>query len=163
MSSVNILVTGPELIRDGTRGIEPVVEELIREAQSEIQIMAYVITPHARRLISLLEEAAKRRVAIIIVINRFEAQEEIVKQRLRDLCACSENVRVLNFSDPGHRELHAKILVADRKKAVIGSANFSWGGMSANCEVGIQVEGEPAWTLGKIVDAFAVHATAIAN
>ncbi len=51
--------------------------------------------------------------------------------------------------------LHAKVIVADRKKAVLGSANFSWGGMSAHYEIGVLLEGKDAWTLSKLVDEVA--------
>lgn len=48
--------------------------------------------------------------------------------------------------------LHAKVVVVDRKKAILGSANFSWGGMAAHYEIGIFLEGDEAWTLSKLVD-----------
>lgn len=48
--------------------------------------------------------------------------------------------------------LHAKVVVVDREKALLGSANFSWGGMSAHYEVGVFLEGTEAYTLSKLVD-----------
>ena len=50
------------------------------------------------------------------------------------------------------KTLHAKVVVIDREKAVLGSANFSWGGMSGNYEIGVLLEGREAWTLSKLVD-----------
>lgn len=40
--------------------------------------------------------------------------------------------------------MHAKALVADRNRALIGSANFTWSGLQGNLEVGLLVEGEVA-------------------
>jgi phosphatidylserine/phosphatidylglycerophosphate/cardiolipin synthase-like enzyme len=51
--------------------------------------------------------------------------------------------------------LHAKVIVADRKKAILGSANFSWGGMSSHYEIGVLLEGKDAWTLSELVDEIA--------
>ena len=51
--------------------------------------------------------------------------------------------------------LHAKVIVADRKKAILGSANFSWGGMSSHYEIGVLVEGKDARTLSELVDEIA--------
>jgi len=51
--------------------------------------------------------------------------------------------------------LHAKVIVADRKKAILGSANFSWGGMSSHYEIGVLIEGKDARTLSELVDEIA--------
>jgi phosphatidylserine/phosphatidylglycerophosphate/cardiolipin synthase-like enzyme len=37
----------------------------------------------------------------------------------------------------------------------VGSANFTWGGLYANYEVGLLVEGDIAWKLAEIVDSLA--------
>ena len=56
------------------------------------------------------------------------------------------------------RQLHAKVIVVDRKGAVIGSANFSWGGMVANYEVGVLIDGYEAWKMAKLIDELLVNA-----
>jgi phosphatidylserine/phosphatidylglycerophosphate/cardiolipin synthase-like enzyme len=71
------------------------------------------------------------------------------------LSEISPNVRVFDFNR-GKKQLHAKVLVVDRKKAIVGSANFSWGGMYSNYEVGLLIEGEPAWKLAEIIDCLSL-------
>lgn len=151
MSRIQILATGPELLKRGLRGIEPVTEELIREAENEIQILAYVFTPEAVHFISLLNDAAARGVKITMIINSLSTQHRMIKKELYLLASRFPNVKILNFR-LGKGQLHAKLLIADRKKAVIGSANFTWMGMYANYELGLLVEGETAWELAAIVD-----------
>jgi phosphatidylserine/phosphatidylglycerophosphate/cardiolipin synthase-like enzyme len=51
--------------------------------------------------------------------------------------------------------LHAKVIVSDRDKAVVGSANFSWGGMTSHYEVGVYVDGDEAETLAKMIESVA--------
>lgn len=75
------------------------------------------------------------------------------RNELNSLASSFTHVKIIDFSRINNQQLHAKILVVDRKKAVIGSANFSWGGMYANYEVGLFVEGEIAWELAGIIDA----------
>ena len=48
--------------------------------------------------------------------------------------------------------IHAKVIISDRKKAVIGSANLTWSGMRTNYEIGTYVEGAEIWELSKIID-----------
>jgi phosphatidylserine/phosphatidylglycerophosphate/cardiolipin synthase-like enzyme len=51
--------------------------------------------------------------------------------------------------------LHAKVIVVDREKAVVGSANFSYGGMASHYEVGVYVDGDEAETLAKMIESVA--------
>ena len=154
MSGVWILATGPELLKEGVRGIEPVIEELIASARSEIYIVAYLLTRQAARILDLAEKAAERGVRVTIVINRLEAQDESIRSRLNFLRGSSPRITVYNFSDPAGRQLHAKVVIADRRRAVIGSANLSWGGMVTNYEIGIMLEGDAVWKLAALIDSF---------
>lgn len=152
MSRVEILATGPELIKGGIRGTWPVIEEIINSAEREIQVLAYVLTAHAIPVLDMMEDAASRGIKLIMIVNHFELQQEIIQKRLRSLSARFGHVRIFNFADPEGRQLHAKIIVVDRKKAVLGSANFSWGGMYGNYEIGLFMEGELVWKLAGVID-----------
>lgn len=152
MNEVRFLATGQKFIKEGVRGTEPVIEELIKDAEKEIQILAYVISQHAKKMLELLENALSRGVRVTLVINNFQSQEREIRDRLSSLSREFEHMKVVSFEDQDGGELHAKVLVMDRKKAVIGSANFSWHGMKKNYEVGVIVEGESVWKLAKLID-----------
>jgi len=153
VTRIEILATGPELLKKGIRGIEPVMEELIADAVSEVQILVYVFTPQAIHVLNLIRKAAERGVRVTMVVNSLESQHEEIRRELGLLASRYPHMKIISFMGSGNRQLHAKIIVADRKKAVVGSANFSWGGMYANYEVGLLVEGEIAWKLADIVDS----------
>ena len=53
--------------------------------------------------------------------------------------------------DVRHR-MHGKVLVADRARALVGSANFSAGGLGHNVEFGVIVEGEVAERMCRTVE-----------
>lgn len=154
MNKVQILATGLEFMKEGIRGIEPVIEELINSAQKEIHIMAYIFTPSALHILHLLNHAAERGVKITMVVNCIEFQDEQIKAWLNSASKKFPHVRVVNFCNPGDRQLHAKVIASDRRRAVIGSANLSWGGMVANYEIGILFEGDLAWKLAELIDMF---------
>lgn len=151
MTEVQILATGPEFIGEGVRGTGQVVEELITEAKNEIQILAYLFTKSGK-VISLLEKSLRKGIKVSIVINDMENQDVEVKTKLRELSSEFSNLKVIDFHRNSGEQLHAKVVVIDRKKAVVGSANFSWSGLTRNYEVGVLLSGEAAWKLGKIVD-----------
>lgn len=154
MNKVQILATGFEFMKEGVRGIEPVIEELINSAQEEIHIMAYIFTPSALHILHLLNDAAERGIKITMVVNRIEFQDEQIKAWLNSAGKKFPHVRVVNFCNPEGRQLHAKVIVSDRNRALVGSANFSWGGMVANYEIGILLEGDLAWKLAELIDMF---------
>jgi len=152
MNKVQILATGSEFLKGGVRGTGPVIEEMIKSSEKEIQIMAYVISLHASKFLDYLEEALQKEVKMTIILNRLDEQDEKIKKKIKKMERQYRKLKVINFTDPLGGDLHAKVIVVDRKKAVIGSANFSWHGMSHNYEVGVQIEGDSAWKLGKLID-----------
>jgi len=153
MSTVELLVTGLHFIRAGVRAIEPVLEEIIMQAEKEIHLMAYIITPSALPILNLIEKAAVRGVRLTIVVNNLQSQNTMIVSRLNSIMERFPHVKVFDFTDPENGQLHAKVVIADRRRAVVGSANLSWGGMYSNHEIGLLVEGEVAWKLAEIIDS----------
>jgi phosphatidylserine/phosphatidylglycerophosphate/cardiolipin synthase-like enzyme len=152
VSDIEVLATGPEFLGRDIRGIEPVIEEIIQEAKSEIQLVAYVFTSNAFHILQLLEEAAERGVKVTIIINNLESQEKKVIAKMKSLTRKYRHFKVFDFMHIKKKQLHAKVVITDRKKAVVGSANFSWSGMYGNHEIGLLIKGENAWKLAKVID-----------
>ena len=153
---VTLLVTGLEIFAPSIRSIDSAVQELICNAKDEILVVAYLLTEAASGIIDRLRESAEKGVKITMLIDNIECQERTVIERLKTL-ARHPNVRILSFSDPHGRHLHAKVIVADRKRAVIGSANLSWGGMVTNYEIGVLIEGETVWKLANVIDKLIIE------
>ncbi len=151
MSSIKILATGSDFLKEGVRGTGPVIEELMENIDNELHILAYVISEHAEKFLGLIERALESGIKTTLVINNLQKQDTYVRDKL---LKWKSKFRYFNLVDFNRKEktLHAKVVVVDREKAVVGSANFSWGGMSGNYEIGILLEGREAWTLSKLVD-----------
>ena len=154
MTKIDLLATGAKFLKHGLQGTGPMIEETIASATNEIHMMAYVITPHARHVLRLLEEALESGVKVTIVVNRLAEQDERTQARLRRMLKAYRHLRVVDFQLP-RGELHAKVIVADRRRAVIGSANFSFGGMANNYEIGVRIDGKEAWKVSKLIDSLA--------
>ncbi len=148
--TIQILTTG--LTRANTRNTASVVEEVLSSAKDEIQILAYVFTPHASKVLKLIENAAKRGLRITIVINSFEHQNEKIKSKLHGLVQEFSYVKVYDFESNGEEQLHAKMIIVDRKRAIIGSANLTWGGITSNYEIGVLLEGKDVWEISYLID-----------
>lgn len=154
--ATHILVTGKYFTGQGLRAFEPVIEELILSAEKEIYVAAYVMTVSVLPMLALLETVLERGIEVLFVLNNFEQYPKRVKCRLMDLTKRFSYMRLVDFSDVDGSQLHAKVLVVDRERAVIGSANFSWGGMVGNHEIGVYLEGDHARKVAKLIDNLVV-------
>src|SRR5579883_3388087 len=126
---LNILATGQRLLIHGVRGFEPVIHELIQEAEHELHLAVYRFDASALPAVDLLAMAARRGGRVTVVVSSLSTQPPAIQHSLNRVGEREPGIRIVDFSsiDPGL--LHLKAVVADRRKAVIGSANLTWGGM----------------------------------
>ena len=155
MTNLTILATGSDLLGDGVRGTEPVVREVIRGASREIHMLAYSISAGGMLVVDLLEEALGRGVRVVLVVNRIHGLDGPAANALLDLNRRYGRLALGSFTDPGGRDLHAKVLVADRESAIIGSANMSRRGMAGNIEIGVLIRDGSCWKLADMIDGLA--------
>lgn len=158
MSNAELLVTGKYFAGQGLRGVMPAMQELVLAARSELHVAAYVLTEGAAPLIDLVERAVASGVRLTWVANQMNGSGRQIQKRLETLQQQYDHARVRYFADPDGSQLHAKVLVADRRRAVLGSANYSWGGLVANHEVGVLLDGDLAWRLAGLIDGLASSA-----
>jgi cardiolipin synthase len=150
-SEAQILVTGEKFSGHGLRAVQPVIEELIASAEFEIQIIAYILSPFAVGFLDLLAKALERGITVSLVVNRLGEQPSQIKDRLAELRTRFPKFSIRSF-DKRDNIIHAKALVVDRKSAVIGSANFTWGGLVSNHEICVLVNGDAASKVGSLLD-----------
>lgn len=152
MSKIQVIATGPELLKEGIRAVAPVIEDIIENAKQEIQIVAYVFTYNAGRVLELLNVAAEKGIKVTIILNDFNHGGQ-PHQKLKDFNRKHIHVNIYDFEGTDDRQLHAKVIVADRSKAIVGSANFSRGGFHINYEIGVLIEGQEAWDIASMIDS----------
>lgn len=148
---VQIAATGKDLVGEGVRSVRGQIEDLMDEASNEIIISAYSFTGHIPSLISFLEECAGKGIRMKIIVNKFAEKDDKARNFLLDLEDNFDNVELFDFSKE-RRDLHIKAIVVDRKKAVVGSANFSRNGMVNNNEIGVVIEGPSAEEIAGVLE-----------
>ncbi|MHB1525556.1 MAG: DISARM system phospholipase D-like protein DrmC [Candidatus Dormibacteria bacterium] len=132
--------TGPESETAHGRLTLAVLSDLIDEAQSDILLVSYATLP-SRSVRSALEAAASRDVEISLLLERpsdnprFEGSDApFPGLTARRLSWPAEN-------RPTGASMHAKVLVVDRRTALIGSANVTGYGLDRNLECGVLIRG----------------------
>lgn len=148
--------TGPASAVVGSRLTIAVVADLIAEAQQEIVLVSYATYPPAG-VTAALSEAAERGVAVTLLLERAEDKpgwnglaEPFPHLTAQVLCwPLTER--------PAGASLHAKVLVVDRRVALVGSANLTAFAMERNLECGLMVTG------GDVPRQIAEHLTSAAG
>ena len=162
-SENEILVTGSKFLGvSGVKGTSSIMEKIMSENVDELQILAYDITTNAVEFLNLLRNAIKGGVMTTMIYNI--PSEEQMKQKsradaineLKHLSSKHTNFIFVPFPVDG-KILHAKVVIANRKRAYVGSSNFTWGGMSKNYEVGMMVGEDDSYILSKLVDSLLLN------
>lgn len=149
---VSVVVTGTSWMGAGIGSVETALERLFREAEQRLAIIAYSVSGSTDLLLHWLEATLARGVQIQIVINQLDAQPAGVVEYLTRLAGQYPHLEVFSFEADVDNDLHAKIAVADRRKAIVGSANLSRRGMVSKHELGLLVEGDAAESVSAAVD-----------
>jgi phosphatidylserine/phosphatidylglycerophosphate/cardiolipin synthase-like enzyme len=136
--SVDVVWTGPDPGTGSGRLTAATVIDLIGEARHEILLVSYV-TQTEPQIDTALAAAAARGVEVTILAERQADNPAYTSsgapfprlQALRLYWPASQRL-------PG-AALHAKIIVVDRRIALVGSANLTGRAMEANLECGILI------------------------
>lgn len=138
----------------GRRSIGAVLLELIEATKHELIVVAYRLSSAAPELFESMERALARGCAVTIVLDYSELPHESVCHKFENLRRSYPGFHVFKFIDSGERtrQLHAKMLISDRKRAVVGSANFSRNGLIDNHEIALLVFDRAAEELAAAAD-----------
>lgn len=128
-----ILVSGDNWVKLGFDTFVFSFIKLVKEAKSRIIITAYVL--NEKRVFHELKKTIKSGISVDIYMDKSLNQQII--QELEKLKKDYTNLHLKIIEDA---VLHAKILVVDGKKCIIGSANITKSGFYKNYELGILIE-----------------------
>lgn len=120
--------------------------EFIRSAKESIDIQMYILT--SEEVMRELGLAAQRGVQVRIILE--PRVEDARKQRVFSLLSASGcQVRWASLS---YKLTHSKMIIIDKKKAIVGSINLSKSALTENREVAVKIEGKPVEELLKIFE-----------
>jgi phosphatidylserine/phosphatidylglycerophosphate/cardiolipin synthase-like enzyme len=121
------------------RRISSVMEELLASARTEIIVLGYELSD--QRVIDRLAHASAAGVQVSLLLDSVQSPDEPI---VRTWARSATRPRLWRSSEDGEGRpirLHAKALIVDGRRALIGSANMTVSGMDRNIELGILMEG----------------------
>lgn len=167
--TVDTVWTGPEVSGSEVRRTEAVVSEIIAGATEELLIVGYWLvtsTAQVQTLLEMLIQKAQSGLRVRFVFDpgdkstgfdNFSALSARWPYGLegagREVYSWNESlVRITSKGGQEYdRKLHAKVIVGDRRDALVTSANLTHAGLLENLEMGLRIQGKMA---GAIVNHF---------
>ncbi len=137
MNKYEIVASGKKWIGQGIRSTNHVINELIDESYEKILLTIFVVTD--KEILNNIEAALKRKIEVDILIN-VDENDLINENILKELIKFKSEYENLNLYKIIEEKIHAKIVIADGKKLLIGSANLTYHGLNKNYELGILIE-----------------------
>ena len=135
MIPFEIVLSGDKWLGKGFESVYSKIEDLVKGAKYSIIMAVYQFS--SRHLLSLVEDALKRSVHVEVYTTYASTVPE------------HQNFKVHIIKD---KTLHAKIIIVDGKKILLGSSNYTFSGFFRNYEIGVYFEdGEIASKLAKLI------------
>jgi len=146
MNNIEIIASGDKWIGDGIIPTMSAITELIDNSEDSLIMTIYVLTSDL--IFDKIHSALKRGVEIEIFIYFNEDYLNLIN-KLKKL-SDSYNYCKIHILD--EEFIHSKIIISDRSKLLIGSANFSRRAFFSNYELGVFIDDSHiAFELEKVI------------
>jgi phosphatidylserine/phosphatidylglycerophosphate/cardiolipin synthase-like enzyme len=154
--TLKIAVTGTAWMGGGIGSVQSAIEELLSAADQEILIAIYEITEGASEFVEKIRVSLARGIRVTFIINRYYEKPLLIRKKLENLKAIYPYFELLNFTPENpeniNDDLHAKLIVVDRSRALVGSANLTWNGLIGNHELAVVIYGKDASKIAELFD-----------
>ena len=156
MTSVEIIATGTEFTKS-FRSYQPVMAEMLKNTNRSVHILNYMFGKESEGLWDMLWDILDKQKLVTIVVHQLSEQKAGAKESLQNLNDefGGRNFKLVEFKMPDRGFLHAKVIVTDWEKMIIGSANLSAGGLRDNYEMGVLIKGTESLEVAKVIQQIA--------
>ena len=152
---IEVAWTHPGGIQPAVRTTGAVAREIIDGARRSLLVVGYSVTVDAdlaglaARTIAAMGAAADRGVLVTAILHRDPKNRSAL---VKGWPSGREPPGIFTWHEREDEKasLHAKVLVADGRDALVGSANLTYHGFEGNVEVGVRITGAAAAQLESI-------------
>lgn len=166
--TAQVVWTGPKVEGSFLRATREIVREQLRGARAELLVVGYWIAARddgegiIEEVIGSLADAVAKGLDVRVVVD------ERIRPDGRDNMSILASAwpadvalpKIFTWrlpSEDRHLKLHAKVLVADRRDALVTSANLTSYAMDRNMEMGVRIVGQPAVDIARHFDLLQAH------
>jgi phosphatidylserine/phosphatidylglycerophosphate/cardiolipin synthase-like enzyme len=151
---VSLAVTGLGWLGAGVPAVERTLTDLLDAAEHEILLTVYSMTPGTGRVWDAIEKALATGIRCTLIANRLHEQHPDLRSLFLGLARkYPTSLRIYTFTGTDDKDaLHAKLVIVDRRVALVGSANLTFHGMVSAHELAIVVRGPTVDAIAGRVD-----------
>lgn len=135
MNDIDVIVSGEKWVGYGFKSTSSTVYDLIDSAEKNLILTIFVLSSFT--VFDKIKKALNRGVRIDIYIYLNELTPKEILSALNDLDYQCKYLKLYTAKD---EFIHSKIIICDKKKVYIGSANLSVSGLSTHYELGVLIE-----------------------
>lgn len=133
----------------GARRSDSVLRELIRGSTEEIVVLGYEVSDVD--IISALAERASLGASVDLLVDSVQTPVSRLIDVWPDGAGPARIWTTTNASNGRPYRLHAKAVISDQRRCMVGSANLTYSGLHTNLELGVLIEGSFARRLRRYV------------
>ncbi|UOQ44063.1 phospholipase D-like domain-containing protein [Halobacillus salinarum] len=147
-NKVEIVGTYPSDLDVNLRQTVSVVRQLILEAEKSILITGYSISEFINEIIELLINRSRQGVKVQFFIDKGINARAFFNRDIN-----STNFKIYQYRrNENFSSLHAKVIMADNKRAFVSSSNLSYNGIVNNIEIGTLISGEKVNSIAELFE-----------
>lgn len=148
--NVWIVTSGELLTAPGVRSLNSALMGIMSKTEKKFLMAVYVLRSEPAVFWNNLKKMAEDGVDIKIIMDGKVNQDPRAVSLLKELADKYGNFRWKTYHT-GEESLHAKLVISDSYRVIIGSANITHPGLFSNHEIGVLLENrELAWTCEKL-------------
>lgn len=138
---------------------QPLLRQLVTSARSRLILASPFLDRGIQALIPLLSSFVDSGGRLLLITRDLRSSRSPNRKAVEALRAEVGNSQGLTVRSWEEKSLgiHLKALVADSRSAYVGSANFTWGGLTDHFEMGVHVTGEQVKELLAALDNLAAE------
>ena len=151
-NELELVWTGPSLNTDmSIRNTKPVIEGMLQDANSKVTIVDYRITSNAESIVKELNKCLKKGIDVDLIIDDDKANHREIWKCFSSIGLKKPRIFYHRKKEPRFYKVHAKVLIIDDVKMLIGSANLTELGTEVNFELGVMISGPIVKTTLKLL------------
>lgn len=134
MENIKIFASGDKWIGQGVTSTFAIFSDLIDSANNSLLLTIYVLS--SKEIYTKLIKAVERGIEVEIFIYFDENYVDIIR-KLKQLSEKYYYVKIYVLKE---EVIHSKIIISDKSRVALGSANLSFNALYKNYELGVFIE-----------------------
>lgn len=136
LENYELVASGEKWIGEGIKSSFEVISNLIEKSYNNLILTIFII--YDEKIWNSIKKAVKRNISVeIFIYNNDDSKYWGLLEEIKEFSKKFPNLIIYEKTD---EKIHSKVIIADKSKVYLGSANLTNPGLNYNYELGIYVK-----------------------